>query len=59
MKVPPELRELILIAAELSYESLTGFILHSAFERARRLVNDRGLIANAEDALRRLPYVRF
>jgi len=59
MKVPKEIRELIVAAAELSYESLTGFVLHAAVDRARRLVRDLELVRAAEDQLRRLPYVKL
>jgi uncharacterized protein (DUF1778 family) len=53
------LRELLVDAATVSYESLTGFILHAAYERARQLIRDRERLDEAEEALRRLPYVRL
>jgi uncharacterized protein (DUF1778 family) len=56
---PPVLRELLVDAATVSYESLTGFILHAAYERARQLIRDRERLDEAEEALRRLPYVRL
>lgn len=59
MKVPVDIRELLVDAATITYESLTGFILHSAVERAKRVIHDRARVERAEEALRRLPYVRY
>ena len=59
MSCPPVLRELLVDAAAVSYESLTGFILHAAYERARQIIRDRDRLDEAEEALRRLPYVRL
>lgn len=59
MSCPPVLRELLVDAATVSYESLTGFILHAAFDRARQLIRNRDQVDAAEEALRRLPYVRL
>ena len=59
MKVPPEIRELLVDASAVVYESLTGFVLHSAVERARKIIKDPERILRVEEALRRLPYVRY
>ncbi len=59
MSCPPALRELLVDAATVSYESLTGFILHAAYDRARQIIRDRDRLDEAEEALRRLPYVRL
>lgn len=59
MSCPPVLRELLVDAASVSYESLTGFILHAAFDRARQVIRDKDRLEEAEEALRRLPYVRL
>lgn len=59
MSCPPVLRELLVDAATVTYESLTAFILHAAFDRARQVIRDHDRVDEAEEALRRLPYVRL
>ncbi len=59
MVVPVDIRELLVEASQVVYESLTGFIIHAAVDRARKIIHDEERIKKAEEALRRMPYVRL
>lgn len=59
LRCPPDLRDLLVEAAEASYESLTSFVLTAAFDRARTVIRDRKRLEKAGDQLRRMPYTKF